>query len=56
MSGTGQKILELFSRAIPKLSEQEKEQLLCFGEVVAFFAERTKSKETVSPQTDRPGA
>lgn len=36
MSEKDKEIMEIFQRIIPTLSEQEKIQLLCFGEGMAF--------------------
>ena len=36
------KILDVFSRAISKMSEQEREKLLAFGEGMAFMASQQK--------------
>lgn len=38
MSEKDKEIMEIFQRILPKLSEQEKTQLLCFGEGMAFKA------------------
>lgn len=43
MSEKGEKILEAFGKAIPGMSELEKEKLLAFGEGIAFMVERRKS-------------
>ena len=40
MSEKETKILDIFGKAIPKLSELEKEKLLAFGEGMAFMVER----------------
>lgn len=43
MSEKETKILDTFGKAIPKLSELEKEKLLAFGEGMAFMVERKDS-------------
>lgn len=43
MSDKGKQILETFGKAIPGLSDVEKEKLLAFGEGVAFMVERRNS-------------
>ena len=40
MSDKGKQILETFGKAIPGLSDVEKEKLLAFGEGVAFMVDR----------------
>lgn len=44
------KILDIFSRAISKMSEQEKEKLLAFGEGMAFMASQQKQQTTSQEQ------
>ena len=47
MSEKDMKIMETFSRAVPMLTDSEKERLLAYGEGIAFMAERrTQSAET----------
>lgn len=43
MSEKGRKILETFGRALPGLSDLEKEKLLAFGEGMAFMVDQRKS-------------
>lgn len=48
MSGVDKKIIETFRKTIPNLNKQEKIQLLCFGEGLAFKASQaapSQSKE-----------
>ena len=54
MSEKGKQILETFSKAIPDLSEMEKEKLLAFGEGMAFMVDQRMSAKT--GQAERPGA
>lgn len=49
MSEKETKILDTFGKAIPKLSELEKEKLLAFGEGMAFMVERKDPAKT--PET-----
>ena len=44
------KILDIFSRAISKMSEQEKEKLLAFGEGMAFMKKKKKQQTTSQEQ------
>lgn len=44
MSEKGKQILETFSKAIPSLSEMEKEKLLAFGEGMAFMVDQRMKK------------
>ena len=50
MSEKETKILDTFGKAIPKLSELEKEKLLAFGEGMAFMVER-KDSTAQAPDT-----
>lgn len=42
MSEKGEKILEAFGKAIPGMSELEKEKLLAFGEGLAFMVDQRR--------------
>lgn len=42
MSEKGEKILETFGKAIPGMSETEKERLLAFGEGMAFMMDQRR--------------
>ena len=44
MTATKKAILNTFGRAIPLLSDLDKERLLAFGEGVALMAERQKDE------------
>lgn len=53
MSGVDKKIIDTFRKAIPNLSKQEKIQLLCFGEGLAFKASQTtQAKERLDSEQD----
>lgn len=45
MSEKGKQILDTLGKAIPRLTEQEKEKLLSFSEGVAFMADRHTSDQ-----------
>lgn len=45
MVDTDRKIMEVFWRALPNLSEADKEKLLAFGEGVALIAERQRAAQ-----------
>lgn len=45
MSEREKKILDTFSKAIPGMSDLEKEKLLAFGEGMAFMVEQKKESE-----------
>ncbi len=47
MSDKDSEIMEIFRNLLPKLSEQEKTQLLCFGEGMAFKISQT-TKDSAS--------
>lgn len=38
MSEKEKRIIEIFSKAFPMMTEQEKEQLMCYGEGMFFMA------------------
>lgn len=42
MSEKEKKILEIFKKMVPDLSEMEKEKLLSFGEGMAFMKDKQK--------------
>lgn len=44
MSEKEKKIMEVFGRIIPTLSDQEKEKLLAFGEGMAFKADQQRAQ------------
>lgn len=51
MSETGKKILETFGKAIPGMTDLEKEKLLAFGEGMAFMADQRKgSTQNAEPR------
>lgn len=52
MSETEKKLIELFSKTIPTMTELEKERFLGFGEGMRFMA----GQRTQSEQAQRPGA
>ncbi|MBS5145948.1 MAG: hypothetical protein KHY89_10720 [Butyricicoccus pullicaecorum] len=43
MSEKDLKIMDIFARTIPKMSEIEKEKLLSFGEGMAFMIDQMRS-------------
>lgn len=54
MSEKGKKILDIFSKTIPDMSELEKEKLLAFGEGMAFMVNH--NKQTVISQEQKPAS
>lgn len=48
MSDKGKQILDTFSKAIPGLSEIEKEKLLAFGEGMAFVVKQRRGEDTAA--------
>ena len=49
------RILETFSKAIPYMTDSEKDRLLAFGEGMALLARKNREPQE-SPQSVRPNA
>lgn len=50
MSDKEKKIMESFQKAIPKMSDLEKEKLLSFGEGIAFVLNRREQETAAEPK------
>lgn len=50
-------IIETFGKALPQMSESEKDRLLAFGEGIAFKTEQqARKKNPASEHTEQPSA
>lgn len=55
MSDMGKKILETIGKAIPHLSEKEKDKLLNWSEGLAYLVERREEDESSERCAERKG-
>lgn len=52
MSEIDERVMDTFDKALPELSQLEKERLLAFGEGMAFKAKQQNQSSSSPPQSD----
>lgn len=50
MSDIDVRVMEFFDKVLPKMSESDKERLLCFGEGMAFMADKLRAEQAAPVQ------